>query len=109
MGTLASNTLEIGLRAWAMDTHMWSRKRREIRSGILTSCGGNLKWGEMLLGVKNRRYMDCRSAQRQRETRKSKTNIRHNRGRRRDIKHVVIGWVIKLGESCGNFGIYCSR
>ena len=93
MRTLTLNTLEIGSRTWAMDTRMRSWKRREIRSGILTSYERNLRWGEMLFGVKNRRYMDCRSVQRQCETKKFKTNSRHDRDRRKDI-NVVIGWVV---------------
>jgi hypothetical protein len=51
----------------------------------------------MLVGVKNRRYMDCRSVQRQRETKKFKTNSRHDRGRRKDV-NVVVGWVVN-GEN----------
>ena len=48
--TLTSNTLEIGLRTWVVETCMRSWKRREIRSGVLTSYERNLRWEEMLLG-----------------------------------------------------------
>ena len=93
MRTLTSNTLEIGSRTWAVETCMRSWKRRDIRSGILTSYERDLRWEEMLFGVNNRRYMDCCSVQRQREIKKFKTDTRDDRDRRKDI-NVVIGWVV---------------
>ena len=105
MRTLTSNTLEIGSRTWAVETRMRSWKRREIRSGILTSYERNFRWEEMLFGVKIRRYMDCRSVQRQRATKKFKTNSRHDRDRRKDI-NVVIGWVVNWENLVATFVVF---